>query len=400
MMTGQTIGQRIAEQRKRLGISQVGLATRLDVSRQAISKWESDAAMPEVDKLITLSRMFGVTVGWLLGVEEQTVRQEENFSESQLKLVEELIRKYQQPPAPRLTVFHYLFAIGTSLLIFLFLFSQTSRIEQYLQNKVDIPMYNGLAARVTILEDYLDIEAKASNSLLAQYAFGKSRYFSVAQNAMSNNIVLQFTATPSYWQEGDVAFLSARKDGHELYRQECEWDGAILSADMGVAMQNGYEYALILYHPDGTQEQQMLYDEGAQNLFDHFSIVMEVVPGKFNYKNGVLTLSGYTVSATQPEAYFGYQRWEKLEFVLCRRGPAGEEVELGRDTVLDAIQEEDIGILEGETIQISNHLIQFRDVAVTEDSCLELRLYAKLNNGEAREVTVQLLCPDGKGGIE
>ena len=282
MMTGQTIGQRIAEQRKRLGISQVGLATRLDVSRQAISKWESDAAMPEVDKLITLSRMFGVTVGWLLGVEEQTVRQEENFSESQLKLVEELIRKYQQPPAPRLTVFHYLFAIGTSLLIFLFLFSQTSRIEQYLQNKVDIPMYNGLAARVTILEDYLDIEAKASNSLLAQYAFGKSRYFSVAQNAMSNNIVLQFTATPSYWQEGDVAFLSARKDGHELYRQECEWDGAILSADMGVAMQNGYEYALILYHPDGTQEQQMLYDEGAQNLFDHFSIVMEVVPGKFN----------------------------------------------------------------------------------------------------------------------
>ena len=39
-----TLGQRIAQERKKLGISQVGLATRLDVSRQAISKWESEVS--------------------------------------------------------------------------------------------------------------------------------------------------------------------------------------------------------------------------------------------------------------------------------------------------------------------------------------------------------------------
>lgn len=39
-MSELTIGQRIAQQREKLGISQVGLATRLDVSRQAISKME------------------------------------------------------------------------------------------------------------------------------------------------------------------------------------------------------------------------------------------------------------------------------------------------------------------------------------------------------------------------
>ena len=65
-----TIGQRIAELRKQNNLSQEALGEALGVSRQAISKWESDAALPEIDKLIALSKRFGVTVGYLLGVEE------------------------------------------------------------------------------------------------------------------------------------------------------------------------------------------------------------------------------------------------------------------------------------------------------------------------------------------
>ena len=67
-----TIGQRIAEARKKLGLSQEALGEKLGVSRQAISKWESDASVPEIDKLIVLSRLFSVSIGWLLGVEEET----------------------------------------------------------------------------------------------------------------------------------------------------------------------------------------------------------------------------------------------------------------------------------------------------------------------------------------
>ena len=39
-----TIGQRIAEERKKQNLSQMGLAARLEVSRQAISKWESEVS--------------------------------------------------------------------------------------------------------------------------------------------------------------------------------------------------------------------------------------------------------------------------------------------------------------------------------------------------------------------
>ena len=55
-----TLGQRIAAERKKSGLSQESLGDRLGVSRQAISKWEADAAIPEIDKLIALSRLFSV----------------------------------------------------------------------------------------------------------------------------------------------------------------------------------------------------------------------------------------------------------------------------------------------------------------------------------------------------
>ena len=65
-----TLGQRIQELRKGLGFSQEELGERMGVSRQAISKWEGDQTIPELDKLIALSKLFGLTVGQLLGVEQ------------------------------------------------------------------------------------------------------------------------------------------------------------------------------------------------------------------------------------------------------------------------------------------------------------------------------------------
>ena len=64
-----TLGGRIQAGRKAAGLSQEALGERLGVSRQAVSKWEADAAVPELENLIAMSRIFGVTIGALLGVE-------------------------------------------------------------------------------------------------------------------------------------------------------------------------------------------------------------------------------------------------------------------------------------------------------------------------------------------
>lgn len=61
-----TLGQRIFEHRKRLGLSQGELAERLEVSRQSVSKWETDGAIPDIDKLIKLADAFGITLDELI----------------------------------------------------------------------------------------------------------------------------------------------------------------------------------------------------------------------------------------------------------------------------------------------------------------------------------------------
>ena len=64
------LSEKLYKLRKNSGLSQEQLAEQLNVSRQAISKWESGTAVPESEKLITISNYFGVSVDFLLKDDE------------------------------------------------------------------------------------------------------------------------------------------------------------------------------------------------------------------------------------------------------------------------------------------------------------------------------------------
>ena len=92
-----TLGQRIQELRKQRGMSQEALGDALGVSRQAVSKWEGDNGIPELDTLIAMSRLFEVTVGQLLGVEEPGEQKSEaanDSDENKEDQVETVLRRY------------------------------------------------------------------------------------------------------------------------------------------------------------------------------------------------------------------------------------------------------------------------------------------------------------------
>lgn len=61
-----TLGQKLKTLLKEKNMTQEELAEQLDVSRQAVGKWVNDKGIPEVDKLIQISNMFGVTLDYLL----------------------------------------------------------------------------------------------------------------------------------------------------------------------------------------------------------------------------------------------------------------------------------------------------------------------------------------------
>lgn len=73
---------KLKELRKEKNISQEQLAKELNISRQAISKWESGKAYPDIDNIILLRKIFGVSLDELIMEEEEKV--EENNSKQEL----------------------------------------------------------------------------------------------------------------------------------------------------------------------------------------------------------------------------------------------------------------------------------------------------------------------------
>ncbi|RHR10912.1 XRE family transcriptional regulator [Pseudoflavonifractor sp. AF19-9AC] len=97
-----TLGARIAALRKERGLSQEGLGELVGVSRQAVSKWESDSALPDVNNCVALSRAFGITLSQLLELEEEPSAPAGELTEEQLAMVQAIAEKYLSSlPRPR-----------------------------------------------------------------------------------------------------------------------------------------------------------------------------------------------------------------------------------------------------------------------------------------------------------
>lgn len=75
-----TTGEKIIKCRKKKNLTQEQLAELLSVSRQSVSKWESDSAFPETSKLKDLSKLFNVTIDYLLNDDDDFVEKEESIN--------------------------------------------------------------------------------------------------------------------------------------------------------------------------------------------------------------------------------------------------------------------------------------------------------------------------------
>ncbi len=93
-----SLGERITFLRREKYWSQEELAMQMEVSRQSVSKWESDASVPELDKLIRLGEIFDVSLDYLLKGEG---RDRETKQEAKIPRVEEPQREEEPPRKER-----------------------------------------------------------------------------------------------------------------------------------------------------------------------------------------------------------------------------------------------------------------------------------------------------------
>ena len=77
-----TISDRIQALRKAKGMSQEQLADAVGVSRQAVSKWESEQTIPDIDKVVAMSELFDVTTDYILrGIEPVEIQDHKTMAD-------------------------------------------------------------------------------------------------------------------------------------------------------------------------------------------------------------------------------------------------------------------------------------------------------------------------------
>lgn len=127
-----TLGERIHVKRKEAGMSQEDLGSRLEVSRQTVYKWESDQAIPELNKLIAMAELFGVKVGWLIA-EEEDDRKSADYDEV-VKRLKEIIeaneRQEREKPVRSIPIWLVSILVFVMAFAFLKLYSMERKYQE------------------------------------------------------------------------------------------------------------------------------------------------------------------------------------------------------------------------------------------------------------------------------
>ena len=105
-----TLGEKIAKQRKELNFTQEQLADILGVSRQSISKWESDIAYPETDKLIELGKLFDCSMDYLL--KEDVTEKQSTVTKETEKIWDKFKKQFHERKSEKMVCGMPLYHIG------------------------------------------------------------------------------------------------------------------------------------------------------------------------------------------------------------------------------------------------------------------------------------------------
>lgn len=267
-----TLGQRIQESRKAAGLSQEALGQELNVSRQAVSKWEADAAIPELENLIAMSRLFGVSVGRLLGVEaeqqpEAAPPADDELTEAQLRMVQEIVDRYlaaqpekKKSPWGKRDV-RVLFALcGIMLALLVGLGRRVAQLDS---------RYTGLQQSISGVSSSVNGQINSMARQISTILDEKNNilYDSTATitdfDGVAETVTLRLTAAPKEWTASTAAvFTAALSDGRTFTAEGTGRDGIFTAEGFVVPMDQEIALSVALTDGDASRAGAMetLYD--------------------------------------------------------------------------------------------------------------------------------------------
>jgi len=370
-MEPMTIGQRIASRRKLVNLSQEGLGEQLGVSRQSISKWESDAGLPDIDNLIALSKIFEVSVGWLLGTErDPNFDPSTGLSDAQLRMVETIVAKRGPKRWHR-----WLNAmVAICILLQCVCFSW-----QIIDIKREAAMGQ---AQISVLKQQVD----SANMLLSQQKYENALLLNVGVKAYLSDdeqtVTVDFYLTPKLYQENARAYIVIQNDRFQNRRiqLECRHEGSLYYCRAELPVQNGYSYSFVLAGESGFQEQPLQHEgfvRYLQDLYDATRYHLDesaVIRTQWDLEE---TLYTFNLPIASPFVGFRgpYVGYEEIEAVLYRNG-----VPVHTQSLRQAFYDHGGAYMRSEEPLIPNIRAELPDLSAGDR--LRLEISAKCYNGK------------------
>lgn len=310
MNNNKTLGRRIQEGRKAAGLSQESLGEQLGVSRQAVSKWESAAAIPELENLIAMSRIFETPVGVLLGVEQAAEPE-----------VETILAQYVPQKQPSR---HRAIAVLTAVLLvagLVFLVWQLAKIERRvntLQSQVS-SIQGELEREIDSMGGQIAAILEAEANILSEYGAEAAGFDPAAQT-----VTLRIWARPKErGPEATVTFTAVTSAGVSVTTEAALQETLFVAEALTVPMDPHIALSVTVAESDHVRTGPVadLYDCGP----DCFRLgVKHKQSQDWTAEDGTVTLPGFT-GYVMPVSAVPEMAVTKAEMCLYRNHAAEPE---------------------------------------------------------------------------
>ena len=248
-----TLGERIASMRKEKGLSQEALGELVGVSRQAVSKWEADRAVPDVNNCIAMSRTLGVSLARLLDLEEEMASAPAELDERHMRLVERLTERYEAERRRirrrwRWPLILTLCALTVGLVWMWEWLSGMSRTIDYLSGE----MATLQGDIVSGVGDRVRRSMEEESSLITDYAI-----HTVEADLASDTLTYEITCSLKEGGEDTSVSFMARSDGKQYTAPAERENGLVYQGRLSCPIRNDTAVYLLV-EEDGRRRSQTL----------------------------------------------------------------------------------------------------------------------------------------------
>lgn len=251
-----TTGEKIAALRRDHKLSQEALGEKLGLSRQAVSKWEADQAVPTMDNLMELSRLFGVPVDTLLRPDAPFPAPPAEENSTDAPAAPETPHKGVSPSRGKIL------AIGGAALLCVSLALNAVCLYQIAQLKGEVQALRVRAGNVNTVY-YPGTDADTGD-------FAESSEHMTLDPENTEQLIVTFSAVPRVASDGETAKFLLR-GGEQSWECEAEGDaGGGYRGSLTIPMVDEYSVYLVLTDQNGGTRNLLIASES--DIENRFSI--------------------------------------------------------------------------------------------------------------------------------